>query len=169
MPLTTLQITELAKAFHEEWDLPTLTLFASRLDVNLINIAPDGSLKERAIKFIIYLRDFLPPRDNELLEKLRVDGNARLKAIANAMLTPWYFPTGDPHDAIVLGRIAFVNRTDLRQVLRDFTNPSHHTTHVLIVRGDQPGGKSYSWEFIRHLAASSGCAVSQLLRQSMSC
>jgi hypothetical protein len=99
------------------------------------------------------------------LEELRRRGNAKLKEVANELLKPtFYSPTGDPHDAIVLGRTAFVDRANLRQVVHDFTNPSPFTTRVLIVRGDQPCGKSYSWEFLRHLAVSIVGAVPQRLR-----
>lgn len=81
------------------------------------------------------------------------------------MLTPGFFaPNKDAHDAILLGRTAFVARASLRQQLREFTNPSAYTTRVLVVRGSEPGGKSYSWEFLRHLAKVTVGATPQRLR-----
>jgi hypothetical protein len=167
MPLTGQQITHLAQVFHEQWDLPRLIEFAVGLDFNLNNEAPSGSLKERAIKFINKMNCSLPPRDRELLEQLRLHGNATLKAVASEMLAPTFYsppPTNDPHHAILLGRAAFVDRADLRQIITEFTNPTPFTTRILIIRGDQPGGKSYSWEYLRHLAVSSVGATPQRLR-----
>jgi hypothetical protein len=96
---------------------------------------------------------------------MRLHGNATLKAVANELLAPtFYSPTNDPHHAILLGRRAFVDRADLRQIITDFTTPTPFTTRILIIRGDQPCGKSYSWEYIRHLTVSSVGAVPQRLR-----
>jgi hypothetical protein len=166
MPLTPQQITRLADVFYEQWDIPMLVLFAKdRLEIDLNNLAPSGNLKERALKLIMEMNGSFPARDRLLLEKLQLYGNANLKAIANELLAPtFYSPTGDPHDAIVLGRTAFVDRSDLRSFIREFTNPTPFTTRILIVRGDQPCGKSYSWEFVRHLALSSVGAVPHRLR-----
>ena len=111
----------------------------------------------RAVAFIKHLNGLLPPRDGELLEMVRTRGNARLKTIAAQLMAPTYIsPTNDPHDAIILGRTAFIARLDLRSRIRDFTtgvNP--FTTRVAVVRGNSPGGKSYTWEFLRHLAFAS--------------
>lgn len=165
MPLTGQQTTYLAGEFDSQWDIPKLDMFASSLNVNLNNLAPDGKMFDRALKFVTHLNQAMPPRDRELLQELSRQGNARLKAVADDLLRPTYYsPSGDPHDAILLGKTVFVDRANLRQVMRDFTNPSAFTTRVLIVRGDQPCGKSYSWEFLRHLAVSSVGAVPQRLR-----
>jgi hypothetical protein len=169
MPLTGAQIKRLADELDRQWDLPTLKLFTSdHLDVNLDNLTPDGSLKERAVKLITYLNSQLPPRDRELLEKLRVRQNTPLRNVANELLKPPFFAprSDDPHDAIVLGRAAFVDRAQLREKLREFTNPSPNTTRVLIIRGDEPCGKSYSWAFLRHLAATTVGAIPQRLQLS---
>jgi len=134
------------------------------MNYNLNNEAPAGSMKERAMVFINAMNSALPPRDRELLENLRIYGNARLRSIADEQLTPKFIsPTGLPHDAVLLGRTAFVDRSTLRGILRDFTHPSAYTTRVLIVSGDGPCGKTYSWEFIRHLAICTG-AIPQRLR-----
>jgi hypothetical protein len=165
MPLTGAQITSLADSFEASgWSVPQLTLFADSLGLDLNQIAPAGSFKQRALQFIAEMNKGIPPRDRELLEALRDRGNAVLRAAANELLKPSYFsPTGDPHDAILLGKRAFVDRADLRQVLRDFTNPNPLTTRVLIVRGEEPGGKSYSFFFLQHLASSSvGARVMRL-------
>jgi hypothetical protein len=160
------QITQLAEVIEAVWDLQSLELFArDYLDYNLANNAPAGTLRERAYKFIS--DNALPPRDRILLEALRSYGNAKIQQIANALLAPTYFsppPSEDPHDAIRLGRAAFIGRPDLRAVIRDFTAPSDYTTRVLIVHGNEPGGKSYSWEFLRHLAKSSAGAEARRLR-----
>jgi hypothetical protein len=78
-----------------------------------------------------------------------------IKNAANRLLTPtYYIPTDDPHDAIVLGRFPFIGRPILRQVIREFTHPSAYSARVLVIRGDAPGGKSYSWWYLHHLAVS---------------
>jgi hypothetical protein len=167
MPLTGQQITRLAQVFVEQWDLPRLIVFTDGLNFDLNNEAPSGSVKERAIIFIGKMNSSLPPRDRELLEQLRLYGNATLKAVASELLAPTFYSpslTNDPHDAILLGRAAFVDRADLRQIITEFTQPTPFTTRLLIIRGDQPGGKSYSWEYLRHLAVSSVGATPQRLR-----
>jgi hypothetical protein len=150
------QIAQLAKLIEEVWSLEELTFFArDYLNYNLANQAPSGTLKERALKFIGDMNTAFPPRDRELLIALRDHGNILLQKEAKIQLTPNFFsppPSQDPHDAILLGRAAFIGRPGLRDVIRDFTFPTNFTTHVLIVKGDEPGGKSYSWEFLRHLA-----------------
>lgn len=153
MPLTGSQVSTLVSALDAEWDLPALSLLAADLEVNLLNEAPGATAKEAALKLVTLLNTSMPPRDAELLERLRERGNARLKAVVAELLTPGFFsPTDDPHDAILLGRTAFVDRADLRARLREFTNPSPYTTRVLVVSGNEPCGKSYTWEFLRHLA-----------------
>lgn len=165
MPLTGPQVTALAMAFDAHWNHPNLVMFASRLNINLDNIAPTGRLKDRAIVLINTMNSASPPRDRELLELLRLQNNAALTAIADELLTPtFYSPTGLPLDAVILGQSAFINRDNLRQVLRSFVIPTSYSTRVLIVRGGQQSGKSYSWEFLRHLAVSSAGASAQRLR-----
>ncbi len=168
MPLTGQQITYLAQVFDEQWTAPTLHMFADKLNVNLDNVAPNAlgvTFKQRAVQFINIMNASRPPRDRELLEQLRLDGNAILREVANKLLTPGFVSlTADPHDAIILGRKAFIGRTDLRQVIREFTNPTPWSTRVLIIQGDQPGGKSYSYEFLRHLALSVVGALPQRLQ-----
>jgi hypothetical protein len=44
-------------------------------------------------------------------------------------------------------------------VASEFLNPSQHSTRVLVVRGVEPCGKSYSWGFLRHMAWSALGAV----------
>ena len=151
MPLTVPQIIRLAREIDEQWNIEELKLFTSdNLGINLDNIAPEGGLKDRAIQLIASLNTNRPrPRDREFLEKLRICPNARLRQVADELLTPNFFaPNDDPHDAIMLGEYAFVDRAELRTKLRDFTSPSHYTTRVLVVRGLEPCGKSYSWQFL---------------------
>ncbi len=157
MPLTATQIDELADELTDNLDDPTLQLYASDLGVDLPKLSVGAAtLKQRALAFIHYMNGLLPPRDGELLELVRTRGNVRLRSVAAKLLTPSYFsPTADPHDAIVLGKTAFIARNDLRTKLREFTSPNPATTRVLVVRGDVPGGKSYTWEFLRHLAFAS--------------
>ena len=156
MPLTGQQVIYLADQLDQEgWKIPNLVLFANGLNVNLDNLAPNGTFKERARIFINHMNSRVPPRDGELLQDLSLKGNAKLRAVSAELLKPTYYsPTPDAHDAILLGRTAFVDRDNLRRVVREFTNPSQYSTHVLVVRGDQPCGKSYTWEFLRHLAVS---------------
>jgi hypothetical protein len=156
-------MTGLARAFDEQWDPPALELFASDLNVKLNNLMQGGSQFERALSLISSMNASRPPRDRELLELLGKRGNASLIALANKLLTPTFLsPTGDPHDAVLLGRLAFVDRADLRQVIREFTSPSPFTTRVLVVHGEKPSGKSYSWAFLRHLAETAGAVPQRL-------
>lgn len=152
MSLTGPDVSRLVDELNAQLDDARLQLLATDLDVDLNNMSPGGSVKERAYTLISHLNGLTPPRDRQLLEMLAARGNARLKQVAGDLLKPTFVPTGDPHDAVLLGKVAFIARDGLRKVLRDFTNPSQLTTRVLIVRGDDPGGKSYSWEFLRHLA-----------------
>jgi hypothetical protein len=155
VPLTPEQIDRLATAIEEEWDVAGLTLFASdHWRIPLGNLAPGASLKIQARELITRLNSRFPPADHDLLLRLRaLSGVPRIPGIAGELLTPMYVsPTHDPHDAILLGEEAFVDRAGLRAHLRDFTNPSPNTTRVLIIRGKEPCGKSYSYGFLRHLA-----------------
>jgi hypothetical protein len=158
MPLTDPQIEELADAIEQHLDDNTLLLYATDLGVPLANQTVGvRTLRERAVGFIKYMNSQLPPRDAELLEMVRTRANAALQTVAARLLTPAYFsPTNDPHDAIVLGQRAFIARPDLRSRLRAFTTGVNQaTTRMLVVRGSSPSGKSYTWEFLRHLAFAS--------------
>jgi hypothetical protein len=151
MPLTLIQIRDLAKEIERGWDLQRLTTFSFQFGIN-INNSPQGSLLERALWFVGQLNTGVPPRDREMLQAFELEAIGDLKRLAGEMLTPGFFPPGNPHDAMILGRAAFLARQPLRQALQDFTHPSPYTSHVLIVRGGDPCGKSYTWEFLRHLA-----------------
>lgn len=165
MPLSGQQVIYLADQIDQHWDIAHLLLLATDLDINLSNLAPGLNLKQQALVFINHMNGCVPPRDRMLLEALSLKGNVQLKTAAAELMKPAFFsPTGDAHDAILLGRKAFVDRADLRHVVREFTNPSPYSTHMLVVRGDQPCGKSYTWEFLRHLAVSTVGAVPQHLQ-----
>ncbi|MDI6102659.1 hypothetical protein QLQ12_28975 [Actinoplanes sp. NEAU-A12] len=169
MPLNGAQVAHLAQVIDEQWNLATLELFArDRLDVDLANLKPDGSVKERALALINFVNsEEFPPRDEELLRALISVPNARLRAVATEFLRPSFLSlNGSPLGAIVVGRAAFVDRGDLRQVLDEFVNPNPNTTHVLIIRGAEPGGKSYTYTFLRHLAVSAVGAHPKRLRLS---
>lgn len=167
MTLTDQQINEIAEAISDYLDFPKFSEIATPLLVSPVpvqNIAGDGTLTQQAYNFVKHLNECHPPRDRELLQVLAQYPNAALQTLANRLLTPTFFsPTGLARDAILLGKQAFLDRQNLRFVLEDFTHPSINTTRVLIVRGEQPGGKSYSWCFLRHLAFESG-ATAKLLK-----
>jgi hypothetical protein len=155
MPLTSHQIDRLAAAIAAHWAFSGFTMFAKDYwELDPGNLAPNQPLKVQARTFISDLNSRLPPGDRDLLVKLRDhSGVPALAAVAKILLEPPYLsPTEDPHDAILLGRAPFVDRAVLRDHLREFTNPTANTTHVLIIRGDGPCGKTYSWSFLRHLA-----------------
>lgn len=86
MPLSPSQIRELADAFHYQWNLQRLVIFAALFDYNLQNEAPTGTLRYRALKFITDMNTSGPPRDRELLKELSVEGNANLRSIAEDLL-----------------------------------------------------------------------------------
>lgn len=154
MPLDGPQIHQLAELIVREWDRTKLTEFAmDYFEYSLGNNAPDGELQHRAQTFILDLKKHRPPRDTELLQQLSKVDNQALRNRAVELLRPDYFsPDGLPLGAIVLGRYPFVDRGDLRSALGEFAVPTQNSTHVLVVRGDGPCGKSYSWWFLHHLA-----------------
>ena len=157
MILNGAQIIRLAEEIETQSSLPNLTMQADLVDIRLPNIAPGLGLKESAIKLLTTLNSQIPPKVDQFLEILTKGNNARLRTMAAELLTPTYYsPTGSAHDAILIGKSAFVARDDLRKVLQEFTYWTPATTRVLIVRGEEPGGKSYSWQFLRHLAAAFG-------------
>ncbi len=165
MPLTGHEISTLAQLIEDQYDWTRLSVLAGDMGVNLANWAPDGSLKERAYKFISRLNSESPPRDRVFLEKLRASGNAIVRDMVTKLLTPAYLlPEDGELEAIVLGREAFIGRNELRNAIGPFTTPSPYTTRVLIVTGEEPGGKSYSWGYLRHLAFSTAGAVPYYLR-----
>jgi hypothetical protein len=165
VPLTGPQISTLVAALDAHMDAGMIGMLANDLGVNLANEAPGADAKGMAFKLATLLNAATPPRDAELLEAVHARGNAALKAVVAELLRPAFFsPSGDPHDAILLGRRAFVDRDDLRATLKEFTNPSPYSTRVLIVSGNEPCGKSYTWEFLRHLAWASVGAKAQRLR-----
>ena len=157
MILNGAQIIRLVEEIEAQSSLQILEMQANSVEINLPNLAPSLGLKESAIKLLTKLNTQMPPRIDQFLELLIQANNARLRQVARELLTPTYYsPNGDVHDAILLGKTAFVARDELRKSLRQFTNFSPATTRVLIVSGDEPGGKSYSWKFLRHLAGAFG-------------
>lgn len=167
MPLTSHQINGLADAIQANWDFSGFTMFAKDYwELDPGNLAPNAGLKVQARTFINELNSRPQPGDRDLLVKLRDhSGVPALADIAKNLLDPPYLsPTQDPHDAILLGREAFVDRGLLRDNLREFTNPSPITTRVLVIRGDGPCGKSYSWSFLRYLAKTTLGADGTLVR-----
>lgn len=166
MPLNERQIGELARRIDAHLTLAELVQLADEIGVNLGNIAPDGAVQTRAEILLKHLNAARPPRDRELLEAIAAKGlgqiAAALKHHADQLLAPTFYPP-IARDAVLLGRIGFFGRHDLRKRVTDFINPSDFTAHVLIVQGNDPGGKTYSWEYLRHLSVNAG-AVPLLLR-----
>ena len=154
--LNNTQIAELATALDEHSGHGPLELIARDLGVTWANLIVGVSFRRHAEVFIRYLIEQNPPRDGELLEVLRTGKNAELQAVADRLIKPTYYsPTGDAHDAIILGQMAFIARPDLRSRIRGFTSGVNmFTTRMLVVRGVTPGGKSYTWSYLRHLAFS---------------
>jgi hypothetical protein len=166
MPLTDRQISEFARVIDSKMSLPGLVQLADEIGVDLNNLAPDGSVKTRAEAFLKAINSERRPRDRELLDLIVRKGDNEIsptiKNSAAELLKPSYFPPADPHAAALLGRTGFFGRDPLRQRVREFTNHSDYTTRVLIVRGAKPGGKTYSWEFLRHLATVAGAEPMRL-------
>lgn len=161
--LTLQQIDEIADALSYLDFVSLATIAAGLLNFPVSNIAGQGNLKDQAYRFVKYMNECRPPRDRELLQALAQHPNSALQHLADGLLKPAFFPsTGPACDAILLGKLAFVDRQDLRSALQDFINPSLYTTHVLIVRGEQPGGKSYSWHFLQHLSFNAGATALRL-------
>jgi hypothetical protein len=160
MPLTETQISDLARTIQDHMNLPGLILLAAMVSVNLDNLAPVGSLKTRAETLLKVLNSERPPRDRQLLQVITNMGptqiNQAIQDLAAEYLHPTYAPSGDPHDALLLGRSGFFGRADLRQNIREFTSPNNNSSRVLIVRGAEPGGKTHSWGFLLHLGMGIG-------------
>jgi hypothetical protein len=156
-------IARLSKELERQGSVAELTLLLSDMgEPPLESIAPTGSLYERAYAVILYVQRARPPRTRELLQALQGRNNAALRAVATELLTPTYFsPTADPLDATLIGRAAFVNRRDLRDCMRNFATHAAGASHLLVVRGARPCGKSYTWQYLRHLAVSSAGALPQ--------
>jgi hypothetical protein len=161
MPLNERQISDLARAIETYLSLSDLIQLADRIDLTLGSIAPDGSLLTRAEVLLKTVNTGRPPRDRELLEAIVQRGPAGLKTIANQLLTPTYHPP-NARDAVLLGRTGFFGRDGLRQGVEDFARPSHFTSRILIIEGYDPGGKTYSWEYLRHRAVEAGAVPRRL-------
>ena len=165
MPLNDRQIGDLARAIDTYLSLPALTQMASEIDVDLGNLAPNGSLETRAEALLKRINAERPPRDREFLELIarRPQGEiaAGLRSLAEQLLKPTYYPAS-ARDAVLLGQTGFFGRDGLRQGAEAFTNSSTFTSRVLIVQGNTPGGKTYSWEYLRHLAVEAGAVPRQL-------
>lgn len=158
MPLNERQISELSRAIDAQMSLPELILLANDIGVNLSNIAPDGSVQTRAEVLLKYLNTARPPRDRELLEAILEhfgSSRAALRCTVDQLMAPTFYPS-DAHNALLLGRMGFFGRTGLRMGLRAFTQHSSFSSRVLIVEGSVPGGKSYTWKFLSHLAKQAG-------------
>ena len=156
MSLTPSQVLKLAEEIDANMDAGRLTLLAARLNERPVDT---GTLKARAFELIDRLNRDRPPRDRELLQAIRHDGNATLYRLANELLTPGFFPGGDPHHALMLGKVPFVGREPLRDQIQEFTSFAPNlSSHVLIVSGKEPSGKSYTWHFLHHLARSTAGA-----------
>jgi hypothetical protein len=156
MPLSGQQVVDLSSVMGDVMDVPALDLCADNLGIGLGRLSGATTPKDRARDLITHVLALIPPRDRELLEELTKHPSARLQTIANQLLTPTFTsPTGRALDAIALGPVAFVDRGDLRKALDPFVRSSDVTTRVLVVRGEQPCGKSYTWQFLRHMAKNS--------------
>jgi len=160
MPLHGDQITALAKLIARQWDGEKILMFASdHFDLDLEAKVPAGGLLDWAICLLSDRN--LPPNDQILLETLEKHGNAAIRAAATELLHPKHFPpTAEAFDAIVVGSRPFVNRDKLREELRRFTRAE---TRVLVIRGPEPCGKSYSWELLQHVAWTQAAAKAQPL------
>lgn len=166
MYLTGTQISELAKQINAEFSIDKLRMLASDIGIDLENEWPGLNLLASALNLLSSLNGQVPSKIDVFLERLTPRANATLKnAIAQLLKPTFYAPNGenDPYKAIVLGRAAFIARDRLRKSLRkDFDLPTPLSTRVLIVSGNEPGGKSYSWEFLHHLARSLGAEPQRL-------
>lgn len=163
MPLTGRQVELLATELAQQWDETTLTMFMSdHLSIDLRKEASGHNLRGRVQAAVSQLNGQRPPRDTELLTALYRHGNRALQKLASDLLTPSFFPADDPVQAVLLGDVPFVGRDPLRDLLRPLLHSAAAAPPVLLVRGEQPGGKSYTWEFLRHLAHESGATAQHL-------
>jgi hypothetical protein len=156
------QTTELVDAIAGVLLPDALDLLAQDLGIDLDKEGAPHSLKERAFVLILALGKPVPPRHADLLERLSHHPNAILRNKAMELLRPSYFPGGDPRNAILLGRKSFYARPGLRDRVSEFLNPSSLSSRILIVSGQGPGGKSYSYEFLHHLAGTIGARALRL-------
>lgn len=61
--------------------------------------------------------------------------------------SPSGLAVGDPYGSQLVGEQIFINRTKLRAHLKDLLSASR--SRVLVVTGDRPCGKSYTWFYVR--------------------
>lgn len=149
------QVAKLAEIITETWNEGALTQLASdHLDVDLSALSLRTTFSERAHALITHFTTASPRGDRRLLQALRDHGNASVGALARQYLAdePFFSPTDQPYEAIVIRRSAFVDRRDLREELAAFAN-ARPWTGVLVVSGTGTCGKSYTWELLRHVAA----------------
>ncbi len=155
MRLTLQQIDKLVDLIPKAFTLADYRMFLDdELGITLDNIAPDGTYEKRILKSIEFLNSEPGGRGDELLHALKVKTTnvAAQKLLSQIARHDYVSPTRDADDAIMMGKLAFVNRSGLRKLLIDFYSPDDFTSHVLQIRGESVSGKSHSWNLIRHIA-----------------
>ena len=163
MKLLPNQIRLLVDHIDLYWNPERLDLFASDMGVNLYNEVQPGNMRAITYEFISGLNSEQPPRIGQMLTLLAQDPNPALRAVAERLnRRPYESPTGDEHDAVLLGDLAFIGRPELRDILREFSYADALSERLLVVRGGEPCGKTYSWWFIDHLAKQAGADVQRI-------
>lgn len=163
MKLLPNQIRLLVDQIHLYWNPDKLNLFASDMGVNLFNEVQPGNMRAITYEFISGLNSEQPPRIGQMLTLLAEDPNQALAGAAKRLnKRPYESPTGDEHDAVLLGDLAFIGRPELRDILRDFSYADNFSVRMLVLRGGEPCGKTYSWWFIDHLAKQAGANIQRI-------
>ncbi|MGB8860311.1 MAG: hypothetical protein WCC60_13680 [Ilumatobacteraceae bacterium] len=169
MPIQRAEIKQIARAISDGWTGSELALkLNDHLGVSLADVMPPAeTYPEGVVKVVCNLCARQPSLRAPLLWLMRDHGTSDMVTVAVELLTPSYFsPSGLPIDAMTLGPRSFIDRADLRQRLAAFEQPSLYTSRVAVIAGEQPGGKSYSWYFLQHLAAAWGVGNIQSLSLS---
>lgn len=153
MRLTLQQIAKLVDLIQDAFSIDEFrALTFGRLGIDFDTEAPNGPYDQRVRDLV----DVLQARglSGDLVEAVGAESlNASQRRTLQEILSQDFVaPTNDPHEAILLGRLSFMNRTRLRQHLKEFTNPGAHSGRVIVVRGPSPSGKTHSWHLVRHLA-----------------
>jgi hypothetical protein len=160
------QIRDLSEDFHTAFEsVFDLALYTAIFDYDLLKEVPDGSLKSRAFQFISFMNS--RGRHMELLNALKTCEYPLLRLKAGALLeqlgTALSEEAGNGGDkakylALNLGSKPFLGRGDLREHIPNFAcriNRNENEgdkTHVLMVTGREPCGKSYTYHFLEYLA-----------------
>ena len=160
-PLSTEQLRMMHNAVLESYDRQTLEMKLFELDRRLDVISPPGSLSNVVFRLLQTAQ-----REGWMIDLLRMFKESSYPAVreaANRILTHNLpsqdraetptpdLPAADPY---LIGRQPFIDRNVLRMHLKDLLSDSE--SRVLMITGERPCGKSYTWRYVNQPALLGG-------------